>query len=551
MKKSFTVLCAFVFFPFFASAKSVSTGSDEWSPATTVVVQDSASQSHETTARPRAATTVHAIPIPAGLYVLDDPSNEKPASGDYSAGLMSSTAYLNDVAGAAIFVPVAKILPSISTWGQFNWTWSYVDSLVDSALSHGKKFSIELEMGFQSSTTYLQAWPSGFLTAVGDSGAPLFDVWVTGGSGGRGISAYIPLPWVPKVQQFWSAAASALAAHLQLTGAYASLTLVHFPGLSVYDEELRLPTGYPAPTTTDTTLCPDGRPAYPTVLTDADTSRWRALGYSDTAVVNGFGVIASAFAQAFPDRYLGLSLFPLGATGIDFPNLTGDTIGTVASEIAQKVNSIAPGRVLIQSDNLDANQILPEVKTLAARFGDEVGWQSNKHGGTGAGCNGGGATSCDPDGPTGPYFYLLQNGWQNSGKYLEVWSYDVVNYPQSIAAAVAAGYYTATSVQESRPETPAGFELEPNFPNPFNPSTTITFSVARKSNVKITVYDELGRLVTTLVNGEMDAGSHHTVWDGRDNQGEGVASGVYYCRMEVIGQAGGRVASVQKLVLVK
>ncbi len=381
------------------------------------------------------------MPTPSGMYVLNDPSDERAASAAYAAGLETSEAYLNDVTGHAVFVPIAKILPGVTTWGQFNWTWGYLDTLVQDALAHRKKFTIELETGYQSGSTYLQSLPAGFAAACGAGCAPLFDVWAIGGTGPRCISAYVPLPWVPKVQQLWSAAATALAAHLQAIGAYASLTLVHVPGLSVYDEEIRLPSGRPQPSTTDTLPCPDGRPAYPTVITDADTANWRSLGYSDSAVVSGFAVIAGAFARSFPDRFLGLSLFNPGTVGIDFPNLTGDAPGTVASEIVQSVSRLAPGRVQLQADFLDTQAILPEVLTFAAQYGDSVGWQSNKHGGTGAGCNGGGAGTCGPDGPSSPYFQLLQEGAQNRGEYVEVWSADVVAYPLSFDAAKTAGLY--------------------------------------------------------------------------------------------------------------
>jgi len=381
------------------------------------------------------------VPIPSGIYVLNDPSNEQSTATAYAAGLTASEAYLNDVTGDAVFVPIAKILPSVTTWGQFTWTWGYLDTLVQTALSHQKKFSIELETGYQSGSTYLQSLPSGFAATCGAGCAPLFDVWTTGGAVDRCISAYVLLPWVPNVRAFWSAAATALAAHLQAIGAYGSLTLVHVPGLSVYDEEIRLPTGRPQPTTADTLACPDGRPAYPAVISDADTANWRTLGYSDTAVVNGFTAIAGAFARAFPDRFLGLSLFNPATTGIDFPNLTGDAPGYVASQIVQAVSRVAPGRVQLQADFLDTQAILPEVTSLATQYADSVGWQSNKHGGTGAGCNGNGAGSCGPDGPASPYFMLLEEGAQNRGEYVEVWSADVVAYPSSFDAAKVAALY--------------------------------------------------------------------------------------------------------------
>jgi hypothetical protein len=488
---------------------------------------------------PLADTT--GIPRPKGIYVVNEASNLQSARTAYVTGLASSPAYLNAVAGNAIFIPIAKVLPSITTWGEFNWNWGYVDSLVNIALSNGKKFSIELETGFQTTSSYLHSVPDGFLATVGANSAPLFDVWATGGTGGRGISAYIPLPWVPKVQEFWSAAAYALAAHLQQTGAYGSLTLVHIPGLSVYDEELRLPTGYPAPTPADTEMCPDGRPAYPTVITDADTGRWRSLGYSDSAVVHGFGVIASAFAQAFPDRFLGLSLFPLGARGIDFPNLTHETVGTVAEQIVQEVGAIAPGRVQIQADQLDNGVGESEVESLAQRYSDFIGWQSNRHGGTGAGCDGGGAGSCNPDGPDGPFFKLLKYGSQIGGEYMEVWSADVVAYPQSFAAAKAAGIFVVTDVAKPTPATPVNFALQQNYPNPFNPTTGIRFQVSGVSAVTLTVYDILGREVALLVNEKKAPGVYQVEFDGT-----GLASGVYIYRMTA-----GTYVQARKMLLLK
>lgn len=385
-------------------------------------------------------------PPPTGIYVLNEASNEQSTATAYAAGLTSSSGYQNDVAGHAIFVPIAKILPSVTTWGQFDWDWTYLDTLVQIAVSNGKKFSVELETGFQSSSTYLQSLPVGFAAACNAGGpecAPLFDAWEVGGTEGTCISAYVLLPWVPHVQEFWKAAAFALAAHLRQIGVERSLTLVHVPGLSIYDEEIRLPTGFPRPASNSTVICPDNRPAYPTVIDDASVSRWQALGYSDAAVIDGFGHIARAFAHAFPDKFLGLSLFNPGTIGIDFPNLTGDAVGYVASQIVEKVTEIAPGRVQLQSDNLDINVILPEVTQFAAQYSTAVGWQTNKHAGKGAGCNGNGPGSCDPDGPDGLYFQLLQYGAANGGKYVEVWSADVVKYPQSLDAANSAGFYAA------------------------------------------------------------------------------------------------------------
>ena len=70
--------------------------------------------------------------------------------------------------------------------------------------------------------------------------------------------------------------------------------------------------------------------------------------------------------------------------------------------------------------------------------------------------------------------------------------------------------------------------LAQNFPNPFNPTTTLTFSIKNTSNVTLTIYDVAGRRVRELVNERRERGIHKVVWDGRNDRGEGVSSGVYF-----------------------
>jgi hypothetical protein len=81
-------------------------------------------------------------------------------------------------------------------------------------------------------------------------------------------------------------------------------------------------------------------------------------------------------------------------------------------------------------------------------------------------------------------------------------------------------------------EIPTVFRLVQNAPNPFNPLTTIAYEVPQASAVTITVYDVSGRVVTTLVDGTVDPGRHSVVWDGRNDCGESVGSGVYFCTMD-------------------
>ena len=76
-------------------------------------------------------------------------------------------------------------------------------------------------------------------------------------------------------------------------------------------------------------------------------------------------------------------------------------------------------------------------------------------------------------------------------------------------------------------EIPQYFSLSQNYPNPFNPSTKIKFDVPKTSEVKLIIYDILGKEISTLVNEKLSAGSYEVNWDGRD-----YPSGVYYCSLK-------------------
>ncbi len=114
-----------------------------------------------------------------------------------------------------------------------------------------------------------------------------------------------------------------------------------------------------------------------------------------------------------------------------------------------------------------------------------------------------------------------------------------------IRAYVSTG--TATDVKENILELlPETFSLEQNYPNPFNPETTIRFSLPKSGNVSMKVYDILGKEVATLVNKEMDSGVYSIVWDGKDNFGNGLASGIYVYSIQAEG-----VQLSKKMILMK
>ena len=90
----------------------------------------------------------------------------------------------------------------------------------------------------------------------------------------------------------------------------------------------------------------------------------------------------------------------------------------------------------------------------------------------------------------------------------------------------------ATAIATETTATPTAFALGANYPNPFNPATTIPVSVvAGAGDVDLTIYNVLGQPVRQVWNGPLAAGEHRLAWDGRDGQGQPVASGVYMVRL--------------------
>jgi flagellar hook assembly protein FlgD len=101
-------------------------------------------------------------------------------------------------------------------------------------------------------------------------------------------------------------------------------------------------------------------------------------------------------------------------------------------------------------------------------------------------------------------------------------------------------------VYESNSGIPTAFALQPNYPNPFNPSTTINYGLPQQVEVKLMIYDMLGQHVRTLVNQTQQAGRYAITWNGRNEQGQPVASGVFIYRLQA-----GSFTQVRRMALVR
>ncbi len=129
-----------------------------------------------------------------------------------------------------------------------------------------------------------------------------------------------------------------------------------------------------------------------------------------------------------------------------------------------------------------------------------------------------------------------------SGASVQVTASDTLQPDNGTIQVSSVGWSGPIATTDVRPETrvPAEYSLRQNFPNPFNPSTTITYDVAHTGLVVLNVYNLLGQQVATLVNGTKEPGSYKVSWNG-----DGLPSGIYFYKM----QSGSFTATKRMLLL--
>ena len=117
-------------------------------------------------------------------------------------------------------------------------------------------------------------------------------------------------------------------------------------------------------------------------------------------------------------------------------------------------------------------------------------------------------------------------------------------YRYYILAIDVAGSYRSQTLEVDLPPKP--LTLYQNYPNPFNPSTTIGFFMPEEGRVTLTVLDVQGKRVRALIGGTREAGRHLVPWDGRNDEGQPVGSGIYYYRLSA-----GKKVYTKKLVVLR
>jgi len=118
------------------------------------------------------------------------------------------------------------------------------------------------------------------------------------------------------------------------------------------------------------------------------------------------------------------------------------------------------------------------------------------------------------------------------------------NYGYYIGFIIANKTFTSAALEKN--QVIENSNLGQNYPNPFNPSTTIEYQVPKQTTVKINIYDINGQLVKELLNEEKNTGNYSTVWNGKNNAGNTVASGTYFYQIQ-----SGDFIQVKKMILLR
>jgi N-acetylneuraminic acid mutarotase len=262
---------------------------------------------------------------------------------------------------------------------------------------------------------------------------------------------------------------------------------------------------------------------------NTQTNTWSTLGTGSSNGVSGISLVSvSALAVVGNEVYVG-GLFT-SAGGVSANNVarfntqtnTWSTLGTGSSNgvnsyvyaLAVVGNEVVVGGFFTSAGGVSANYV--------ARFNTQTNTWSSL--GTGS-----------------------SNGVNDDVNALAVSGNEVVvggNFTLAggIASTFIARWNSGSSrVEQLSPTAPKTFRLEQNYPNPFNPSTTIRYQLPVASEVKLEVYDVLGKKIATLVNERQSAGSYQVVWNA-----SGLSSGTYFYRLQA-----GTFVETKKMIMVK
>ncbi len=278
-----------------------------------------------------------------------------------------------------------------------------------------------------------------------------------------------------------------------------------------------------------------------------------AGGESDTTDVAGDYLITGLYAGTYSVTATKSGYAAGTQPGVNVTDNTNTpnidfTLGAIATDTI----CITPGTAIIDLDSIAVplnvtqsitiSEIDMSVRILHTYIGDlEVALHSPQgttvrvHDNTGTSADSISTTYDAITAPSGPGSMSDFNGEDAQGNwYLSVvdGGNGDVGTVEEVCLIITYGL-TATDVADG--SVPRRFELHPNRPNPFNPTTTISFDVPKATHVRLGIYNTSGRLIRTVVDETMQAGSRQILWDGRNDSGKSVSSGLYFYKIEADG----------------
>ena len=267
---------------------------------------------------------------------------------------------------------------------------------------------------------------------------------------------------------------------------------------------------------------------------------WSGRIYNTTNAGDSWGLLSSGTADVF--RYLDFTDVTHGYAicGTNYNNsnrVYKTTNGTSWSQVKNFGSGMVIGGVHFFDENTGIIVGNDGAEAILKTYDGGVTWESRHSGPSGYTLQGlsGQGDECIAVGHGGRILLSHDAG--------ETWTFDATTIPVTtlMAACVKDGamlcagtsgrIFKRVGTTPVLPETDLGMapRLLPNRPNPFNPSTRIEYELARSDRVKLEVYDVRARLVRVLVDDSSGAGRHSVRWNGRDERGQSVPSGLYFC----------------------
>ncbi|NNE45305.1 MAG: T9SS type A sorting domain-containing protein [Rhodothermales bacterium] len=313
-----------------------------------------------------------------------------------------------------------------------------------------------------------------------------------------------------------------------------------------------------------------------------DTQRWRSAGIFDLSYPVGMGLSASSAAAALvtptplwivnynaflnePPFFGFLNVIIHAVTGEVDPALAYYTAARANLDVADAaVATNFPGGflVMVESSNFGlhksgvsaywtytyrspANTVysidVQEGVILEQGFGSLTdlrstqaipdGWIDSPQATAAAEAESGGFRDANPDAFVE---VVLAQELDSNNPLTTIWEFSYLSSTASDFILINAGTGLVVGIEDDK-DLPSTLRLDQNYPNPFNPETSINYEVPAGGNVRLLIFDLLGRQVRTLVERDHAAGRYTVVWDGADENGRAVSSGIYVYRVEAVG----------------